>query len=88
MIRRKLLMRTQLSRIVALLSVAVTGGACGGDNGSGTGPPPETPVLTTLELTPATATLFTIAPGQAITLSVVAKDQDGQTMAGAGSASF
>lgn len=49
-------------------------------------PPP--PVLTTLEVTPATATLFTVAPGNAVTLSVVAKDQDGQAMSGLGSPSF
>jgi plastocyanin len=34
------------------------------------------------------ATLFTIAPGNAVVLSVVAKDQHGQTMVGIGSASF
>jgi plastocyanin len=45
-------------------------------------------VLTTVEVTPATATLFTVAPGNVVTLAVVAKDQDGQTMSGLGSASF
>jgi plastocyanin len=77
-------MRALLSRIATLLIVAGTGAACGGDGGSG----PGTSVLTTLEVTPATATLFTVAPGNAVTLSVVAKDQDGQTMSGLGSPSF
>jgi plastocyanin len=81
-------MRAPLSRIATLLTVAGMGVGCGGDSGSGTGPPPETSVLTTLEVTPATATLFTVAPGNAVTLSVVAKDQDGQTMSGLGSPSF
>jgi plastocyanin len=75
------IMRALLSRIATLLIVAETGVGCGG---SGTGPS----VFTTLEVTPATATLFTVAPGNAVTLSVVAKDQDGQTMGGVGSPSF
>ena len=76
MIRRQFLMA---SAIIA--SVVIT--ACG-DGGSG----PGDRVLTTLEVTPATAALFTVAPGNAVTLSVVAKDQDGQTMVGVGSPSF
>jgi plastocyanin len=76
-------MRALLSRIATLLMVAATGGGCGGDGG-----PTETSVLTTLEVTPATATLFTVAPGNTATLAVVAKDQNGQTMAGAGTPTF
>jgi plastocyanin len=79
------MMRTLLSRIVTLLIVAATGAGCGGGDG-GTGP--GTPVLTTVQVTPATATLFTVAPGNTATLAVVAKDQDGQTMAGAGTPTF
>ena len=45
-------------------------------------------MLTTLELTPATADLFTVAPGNTITLTVVPKDQDGQIMTGVGPPSF
>jgi plastocyanin len=45
-------------------------------------------VLTTVEVTPATATLFTVAPGNSVMLAVVAKDQDGEAMAGLGSPSF
>jgi len=73
-IHRKLLIATAIIAFVVIT-------ACGG---GGSGPR----VLTTLEVTPATATLFTVAPGNAVTLSVVAKDQDGQTLAGAGSPSF
>jgi plastocyanin len=71
-------MRALLSRIATPLIVAGIGAACGGDGGSGLG----SSVLTTLEVTPATATLFTVAPGNTVTLSVVAKDQDGATMSG------
>jgi plastocyanin len=81
-------MRASLSSIATLLIVAGTGAGCGGDGESGTGPPPDTSVLTTVEVTPATATLFTVAPGNTITLSVVAKDQSGQPMSGLGSPSF
>ena len=77
-------MRALLSRIATLLIVAGTAAGCGG-SGSGTGPGGS--VLTTVEVTPATATLFTVAPGNTATLSVVGKDQDGLNMA-AGSPSF
>jgi plastocyanin len=71
-------MRALLSRIATPLIVAGIVVACGGDGGSGLG----SSVLTTVEVTPATATLFTVAPGNTVTLSVVAKDQDGATMSG------
>lgn len=74
-------MRAPFSRIATLLIVAEAAVGCGG---SGTAPS----VLTMLEVTPASATLFTVEPGNTATLSVVAKDQNGQTMAGAGSPSF
>jgi plastocyanin len=74
-------MRARFSSIATLLIVAEAAVGCGK---SGTGPS----VLTTLEVTPASATLFTVAPGNTASLSVVAKDQNGQTMAGAGSPSF
>ena len=79
-------MRALLSRIATLLIVAEAGVACGG--GNGLEPGPDDPVLTTLEVTPGTATLFTVAPGNTTTLAVVAKDQDGQAMSGLGSAAF
>ena len=76
-------MRGLISRTSILLIVAATGVRCGGDS-----PGPTTAVLTTVQVTPATATLFTVAPGNTATLAVVAKDQDGQTMAGAGTPTF
>jgi len=77
-------MRRLIPRIATLLIVAGTGVRCGGDGGTGS----TTPVLTTVEVTSSTATLFTAAPGNTATLTVVAKDQDGQTMAGAGTPTF
>jgi plastocyanin len=76
------MMRTMTG--IAPLLVVLAAGGCGGDGGSG----PEARVLTTLELTPATADLFTVAPGNTVALTVVAKDQDGQVMTGVGPASF
>jgi plastocyanin len=73
-------MRALLSTIAALLLVAETGAGCGG---SGPGPGPSDGVLTTLEVTPATGSLYTVAPGNTVTLSVTAKDQDGKVMTGA-----
>ncbi len=78
-------MRKLFSKLITLVIVAGTGAGCGG---SEPGPGPGTSVLTTLELTPATATLFTVAPGNTASLTAVAKDQDGRTMAGLGSPSF
>ena len=78
-------MRTLSSRVLTLLILAATGAGCGGD-GQTVDPPGR--VLTTLELTPATATLFTVAPGNTVTLAAVARDQDGGTMAGVGSPSY
>ena len=76
------MMRLMLSGIAGMLILAT---GCGsGDGGSG----PDPRVLTTLELTPATAGLFTVAPGNTVTLTVVPKDQDGQVMTGLGPASF
>jgi plastocyanin len=69
-------MRAPLSRIPALLIVAATGAGCGSHGG------PEESVLTTLVVTPATAALFSVEPGNAVTLVVVAKDQNGETMVG------
>jgi plastocyanin len=77
-------MRALISRITTLLIVAGGGAGCGGDSGPGTGPEPVpgTGVLTTLEVTPTTATLFTVAPGNTVALAVVAKDQAGKPMTG------
>ena len=67
-------MRALVSRIATLLIVAVAGAGCGESGPSN--------VLTTLEVTPATATLFTVAPDNTVELTVVAKDQNGIVMAG------
>lgn len=74
-------MRALLSRIAPLLIVAGTGVGCGG---SGT----EPSVLTALEVTPADTALFTVAPGNAFTPSVVARDQHGKAMVGVGSVTY
>ena len=71
-------MRALVSTMAILLIVAETGAGCGGS-----GPEPSGGVLTTLEVTPATSSLYTVAPGNTVTLSVVAKDQDGKAMTGA-----
>jgi plastocyanin len=77
-------MRPLLSAIATLLIGAGIGVGCGGDGGSG----PGSGVLTTVEVTPASPTLFTVAPGNTVVLAVVAKDQDGGVMSGAGSPTF
>jgi plastocyanin len=45
-------------------------------------------VLTTVEVTPATATLFTVAPANTIELAVTSLDQNGDPMAGVRAPSF
>jgi plastocyanin len=77
-------MRRLLSRMAILLLIAETGAGCG-DGGPG---PNQDQVLTTLEVSPATAALFTVAPGNTVALTVVAKDQNGTTMTGVGSPTF
>lgn len=58
--------------------------ACGG----GDGPGPDPAVLTTVEVTPATASLFTVGPGNTVSLSVAPLDQNGDPVVGAGAPSF
>jgi plastocyanin len=79
-------MPTLSSRVLSLLILTATGAGCGGGGGEIIDPPES--VLTTLQVTPASATLFTAAPGNTASLAVVAKDQNGQTMANAGTPSF
>jgi plastocyanin len=74
-------MRALLSAMTAVLLAAEAGTGCGGDSGSSTGT--SEGVFTTLEVTPATGNLYTVAPGNTVTLTVVAKDQDGKAMSGA-----
>jgi plastocyanin len=80
-------MQTQLSRIATLLIVAATAGGCGGGGSDVTGPPPAGG-LATVVVTPSAATLFTVEPGNTVMLSVVPKDLNGNTVTGAGAASF
>jgi plastocyanin len=79
----------QLTALTSALTAAalIAAGGCGGGGGD-TPPGPTSSVLTSVVVTPATATLFTVEPGNTATLSGVAKDQDGQTMSGLGSPSF
>ena len=73
-------MRAQWSGLAAMLIAAGIGSGCGESGPSN--------ILTSLEVTPTAQTLFTVAPGNMDTLSVVAKDQNGLVMSGVGSPSF
>jgi plastocyanin len=73
-------MRARLTTIATLLIAAGAGAGCGG---STTEQNQSDGVLTTLEVTPASSSLYTVAPGNTVTLSVVAKDQNGKVMTGA-----
>jgi plastocyanin len=65
---------------MAVLLVAAGITACGGgDGGSGPGGGDE---LTTVEITPGSATLYSLAPGNTVQLAGVAKNQDGDVMGG------
>lgn len=75
-------MRTELSGIATLLMVAAVGAGCGSDG------PAAVAVYTTLQVTPTAATLFTVAPGNTAALTVVPKDQNGNTMNGTSAATF
>jgi len=61
----------------AILLLLAAGSGCGGSDTID--PPPES-VLTTVEVTPPTATLFTLQPENRVRLGVTAKDQDGNVM--------
>ncbi len=77
-------MDTRLLR--ALLALVATAAGCGGGNGPGPGP--DLPVLTTVEVTPATSTLFSVAPGNTVELTAVPKDQNGDDVTGLDAATF
>lgn len=72
-------MRGLTTALAILLLPAAVGIAC---SGGGSGGPGGGAVLSTLEVTPPTAALFSLAPGNTVQLAVVAKDQDGDTMGG------
>jgi plastocyanin len=71
-------MRTRHVAPIAVLVLAAAG--CGGDNN---GPSASF----TVEVTPATASVFTLAPGNTVTLAATAKNGAGQTLTG-GTKSF
>lgn len=75
-------------KAATLVICAATGVGCGGsgDGGGTTGPEPA--VLTTVEVTPASAEPFSASPGNTVKLTVVAKDQHGGLMNNIGSISF
>lgn len=62
------------------LAIALAG--CGGSGDGGGGNELPTPVLTTIEVTPSSAAVYNTAPGNAVNLLVVAKDQDGLALPG------
>ncbi|HEY0673858.1 MAG TPA: plastocyanin/azurin family copper-binding protein [Longimicrobiales bacterium] len=67
------------SGFTALIITALVAGGCGGGGGPSE---PATPVLTALEVSPGAPALFSRPPGNTVTLSVVARDQNGAAMAG------
>ena len=69
----------------ALLVLIATSAGCGG-GGDRTDPDP--PGLTTVEVTPATSTLFSVAPGNTVQLTAVPKDQNGDDVTGLEAATF
>jgi plastocyanin len=71
-------MLRSITRSALPVLLAAAAGACGGDGGQGLGGGQ----LTTFNVTPTSATLFTVAPGKTVTLATVATDQDGAIMTG------
>lgn len=78
-------MRAPRLNMMPLVLLTGAAAACGGD---GSGPTPEPRVLTTVEVTPATATLFSAPPANTVQVTVVAKDQDGAPLDDVGPATF
>ncbi|HSE28618.1 MAG TPA: plastocyanin/azurin family copper-binding protein [Gemmatimonadales bacterium] len=59
--------------------------ACGGDGG---GSGPSGPTLESVEVSPTSQALFTLAPGNTVTLTAVAKDADGDVISNPGTITF
>lgn len=81
--------RTATHRVPAGAVVALVLG-CGGGGDPGTGPPPPPPptsVLSSVLLDPP-LTVYSTPPGNAFTLTVTLKDQNGSTFIGSSSKSF
>ncbi len=70
----------------ALLVLIATAAGCADGDDDGTGP--DLPVLTTVEVAPATSTLFTVAPANTVKLTAVPKDQNGDDVTGLDPATF
>ena len=70
----------------ALLILIATAAGCGDGDDDRAGP--DLPVLTTVEVTPATSTLFSVAPGNTVQLTAVPKDQNGDDVTGLEAATF
>jgi plastocyanin len=70
----------------AATAVLLTFGAaaCGNDLGA----EPDVAILSLVSVSPSTATLFTVAPSNAVKLAYEAKDQRGDVIAGVASVSF
>jgi plastocyanin len=75
-------MRAFLARTAILLIPATAGSGCSEQTD------PDPSVLTTVQVTPPIATLFTVAPVSSVALTVVAKDQRGQVMPDVGQPEF
>jgi hypothetical protein len=80
----------RLPRVVPLAAYAalIVGCGCSGSSGPPDSPDPPARVFTSLTVTPASAGICTIAPGNTVSVTVSALDQSGQIMTGLGNASF
>ncbi|CAN5332565.1 hypothetical protein BH23GEM2_BH23GEM2_06120 [soil metagenome] len=81
--------RSALAGATRLVVIATLAIGCGGGSDGPTQPPPaQTAVFTSLSITPASTGLFTVAPGNTVSLSVTPRDQNGQAMSGLGAPTF
>ena len=71
--------RTARPRPALLVAAVFLAVACGGGDG-GTGPSPNG--LATVSVSPTSSTLYSIAPGNTVSLTVVGKDKSGAVLAG------
>ena len=68
--------------LMAILCLVLSGCGDSGSNG------PSEQVLTSVAVSPSTATIFNTAPGNTVLLAITARDQNGATIAGLGTPSF
>jgi plastocyanin len=78
----------EFTNIARLVVIATAGVACGGGSDAPTQPPVQTAVFTSLSVNPTSGTLFTVAPGNTLSLSATPRDQNGQVMSGLGAPTF